>query len=93
MQKGFVVLWIIVGVVLTILGVGTFVYGQKVFTKKAQTPKPEQKACTLEAKICADGSSVGREGSSCEFAACPIPSLSPIASSSAVATDSAQSVN
>lgn len=28
-------------------------------------------ACTLEAKICPDGSAVGREGPNCEFAACP----------------------
>jgi hypothetical protein len=28
-------------------------------------------ACTREAKICPDGSTVGREGPNCEFAACP----------------------
>lgn len=28
-------------------------------------------ACTLEAKICPDGSSVGRTGPNCEFAECP----------------------
>lgn len=28
-------------------------------------------ACTLDAKVCADGSSVGRVPPSCEFAACP----------------------
>lgn len=28
-------------------------------------------ACTLEAKLCPDGSYVGRTGLSCEFAACP----------------------
>lgn len=28
-------------------------------------------ACTMEAKICPDGSSVGRSGPKCEFAACP----------------------
>ena len=28
-------------------------------------------ACTLEAKICPDGSAVGRQGKDCEFAACP----------------------
>jgi hypothetical protein len=28
-------------------------------------------ACTLEAKVCPDGSAVGREGPNCEFAACP----------------------
>lgn len=32
---------------------------------------PEQVACTTEAKICADGSSVGRSGPQCQFAACP----------------------
>ena len=30
-----------------------------------------QKACTMEAKICPDGSSVGRTGPNCEFEACP----------------------
>ena len=34
-------------------------------------PMPQSKACTLEAKICPDGSSVGRTGPNCEFAACP----------------------
>lgn len=28
-------------------------------------------ACTMEAKLCPDGSAVGRVGSSCEFAPCP----------------------
>ncbi len=28
-------------------------------------------ACTKEAKMCPDGSAVGREGPNCEFAACP----------------------
>ena len=27
--------------------------------------------CTTEAKICPDGSNVGRTGPNCEFAACP----------------------
>lgn len=30
-------------------------------------------ACTMDAKICPDGSSVGRVGPNCEFAACPAP--------------------
>ncbi len=33
------------------------------------TPPP--KACTLEAKLCPDGSAVGRTGPNCEFAQCP----------------------
>lgn len=27
--------------------------------------------CTTDAKLCPDGSAVGREGPNCEFAACP----------------------
>jgi len=30
-----------------------------------------QRACTMEAKLCPDGSSVGRIGPNCEFAECP----------------------
>ena len=30
--------------------------------------------CTMEAKMCPDGSSVGRSGPNCEFSACPNPS-------------------
>ena len=34
---------------------------------------PEGRVCTMEAKICPDGSSVGRVRPSCEFAPCPLP--------------------
>jgi putative hemolysin len=34
-------------------------------------PTCEQKACTEEAKLCPDGSAVGRTGPNCEFAECP----------------------
>lgn len=42
------------------------------------TPSPSSSstapvACTMEAKICPDGSSVGRTGPKCEFAPCPKP--------------------
>lgn len=30
-----------------------------------------ESVCTMEAKLCPDGSSVGRQGPNCEFAACP----------------------
>lgn len=33
--------------------------------------KPEQTACTMEAKLCPDGSYVGRVGPDCEFEQCP----------------------
>lgn len=35
------------------------------------TTSPKQAACTQEAKLCSDGSYVGRTGLQCEFSACP----------------------
>ena len=43
----------------------------------SQSPSPV--ACTAEAKICPDGSSVGRTGPNCEFAPCPSVAPSPSA--------------
>jgi hypothetical protein len=43
-----------------------------VFVLKSGKPK-DGMACTLEAKLCPDGSSVGRTGPFCEFAECPQP--------------------
>jgi|GEM_PF-2885700 len=40
-------------------------------TEAAIGPDATQEACTMEAKLCSDGSSVGRTGPNCEFAACP----------------------
>lgn len=37
--------------------------------RTARAPGPQ--ACSQEAKICLDGSAVGRTGPNCEFAACP----------------------
>jgi hypothetical protein len=33
--------------------------------------KSEERACTEEAKLCSDGTAVGRTGPNCEFAECP----------------------
>lgn len=44
----------------------------------AQAPIEGGKACTEEAKICPDGSAVGRTGPNCEFAECPITVTGPI---------------
>lgn len=44
------------------------------------TPTPkviEGKMCTMEAKLCPDGSYVGRTGPNCEFARCPTSSITP----------------
>jgi hypothetical protein len=50
----------------------------------------EGKSCTMEAKLCPDGSAVGRTGPNCEFAACPsttpVPSSTIMPSTSPVST-------
>lgn len=35
-------------------------------------PIPQGQACTMDAKICPDGTSVGRSGPNCVFAPCPV---------------------
>ena len=57
---------VIIIVVVVLIGGGVVYY--------YYTTKLEQKpiACTEEAKICSDGSAVGRIGPNCEFAQCPI---------------------
>ncbi|MCX6790919.1 MAG: hypothetical protein NTV62_01850 [Candidatus Gribaldobacteria bacterium] len=55
---------IVVGVVVLVL-VGVRLVGWKLFGQ------PEPVACTMEAMLCPDGSSVGRVGPNCEFAECP----------------------
>ena len=51
------------------LAVLAIILGGLVFFTKPYVPNST--ACTMEAKMCLDGSSVGRSGPSCEFAACP----------------------
>jgi hypothetical protein len=55
---------IIVGILLAgvVAGVSVLVF---------RNTKPNLVACTMEAKICPDGSAVGRSGPNCEFAQCP----------------------
>ncbi len=56
-----------VAVVLLLAG-AVFLFWQKTM----HTPQPV--ACTMEAKLCPDGSAVGRSGPNCEFAPCPTSS-------------------
>jgi len=68
-QKGFIISLVIAVVVVAILGTGGyFVYKQY----SAPKEQPKTVACTQEAKVCPDDSSVGRTGPNCEFAVCPI---------------------
>ena len=47
-----------------------------ILEKKKETERPREVGCTMEAKICSDGTAVGRSGPKCEFAPCPdVPGL------------------
>lgn len=64
MQKGQVLIFLLLGIVILVGVIGGAFYFFKVKT-------PVQKACTTDAKICPDGTSVGRSGPNCEFIPCP----------------------
>lgn len=53
-------------ITLTLAGVYFWINRTSLFP-----PPPKPIACTMEAKLCPDGSSVGRTGPNCEFATCP----------------------
>lgn len=62
---------LLLGVVLIIiLGFGGLVY------KNAVKHPIRPVACQMDAKVCPDGTSVGRTGSDCAFPACPAPNVS-----------------
>src|ERR1035437_4759143 len=55
-------------ILLFAMGAGIFGLASKYFSAP-QNNQPV--ACTMEAKLCPDGSSVARTGPKCEFTACP----------------------
>ncbi len=64
--------WLVLGLVLALIiasGIGSLYY----------LNSNKQIACTAEAKLCPDGSSVGRTGPKCEFAKCPTITSTPAA--------------
>lgn len=70
MQKGIAPIYILVGMLIAFILIGgSYLLGKQ--SSSTTPPVGNQKACTLEAKLCPDGSSVGRSGPNCEFAQCP----------------------
>lgn len=64
LSKTIIAVFIIV-IIFILLPAGTYLF----FNSNRKT------ACTTEAKICPDGSSVGRIGPKCEFAKCPVAKI------------------
>lgn len=59
----------ILGIVLVIALAGIYKLN---FKSGGDIPVPKKdSACSMEAKVCPDGSAVGRSGPKCEFAPCP----------------------
>lgn len=61
-------------VLLIVVGIGGFLFRNTLehpVTSLATSTAPQ--ACTTEAKVCPDGTSVGRSGANCAFAACALP--------------------
>ncbi len=58
-------------VVILVIGIAGFMYRNV----SERTGQPQPIACTMEAKVCPDGSSVGRSGPACEFALCVFPNI------------------
>jgi murein DD-endopeptidase MepM/ murein hydrolase activator NlpD len=80
---------IIIFIIAAAVGLAGFLFWLNFFN-----PQNKQIACTMEAKLCPDGSAVGRSGPNCQFAPCPQtdtnvnqnPAVSPIAPNSLVFT-------
>src|SRR5258706_9652825 len=64
MNKSYAIL---IGIVI-LAGLGFFIFKSPAL---APTVPGDGVVCTQEAKLCPDGSYVGRTGPKCEFAACP----------------------
>ena len=60
--------WFLFILIVLVVVSGAVAYGFYSHTNKTALPL----ACTMEAKICPDGTAVGREGPNCEFKACPV---------------------
>lgn len=69
-QRGFVNIIVIIGIGIAIL-VGVTSYFVVIQLVPSLKPAPAPIACTMEAKLCPDGSAVGRTGPNCEFTPCP----------------------
>lgn len=66
----FVAIFILLGFIFLAIAVGFIVSFSLVRILDRNDFGNTQRACTMEAKLCSDGSYVGRTGFNCEFAPC-----------------------
>lgn len=65
--------FVLVAITFLLFGLAGGYYLAKTSLLDQLFAKYMSKTCTLEAKICPDGTAVGRTGPKCEFAPCPTP--------------------
>lgn len=74
-QKNLIILTIVIVLLIIFAAFGGYYVGRTSVGNQGNTDllplEPNQRACTMEAKICPDGTAVGRTGPNCEFAPCP----------------------
>lgn len=68
-QRGISTILVVLVASLAVIS-GYFIY-QKQFKSTPPIGGSEQTVCTQDAKLCPDGSYVGRSGPNCEFTSCP----------------------
>ncbi|MDD2807513.1 MAG: hypothetical protein PHW95_03285 [Patescibacteria group bacterium] len=56
---------LLIALIILVGGVGYYFW-------QANSQPSNLVACTMEAKLCPDGTAVGRTGPNCEFAPCPV---------------------
>jgi hypothetical protein len=61
-------------ILLAVLGIAGFMY-RAALESPTHNTNSETAVCPTDAKMCPDGTSVGRTGVSCQFAACPLPNI------------------
>ena len=74
MQNKWVAIFV---VIIAVLAGGTYAFKSNMFGQVPGAPQNSGDTgvvCTMEAKLCPDGSYVGRTGPKCEFSACPTSS-------------------
>ncbi len=71
-RKSSLMMVAIILVAIALLALVAYVLGMQFLGQNNNVVIPTPQACTEEAKICPDGSSVGRTGPNCEFAQCPV---------------------
>ena len=65
--------WKVIAIIVAVLGIGAVLYVAINSSAPASyVTEPPATACPADAKLCPDGSAVGRTGPNCEVAECPI---------------------